>query len=48
MQYSDWTSMHIGAINVGNFVMPIWYVFAIGLAAVAYYAAFRKHDMVQL
>jgi hypothetical protein len=26
MQYSDWTSMHIGAINVGNFVVPIWYV----------------------
>jgi hypothetical protein len=44
MQYSDWTSMHIGAIDVGSFVVPIWYLFAIGLATVAYYAAFRKHD----
>lgn len=44
MQYSDWTSMHLGAINIGNFVIPIWYVFAIGAATVAYYAAFRMHD----
>ena len=44
MQYSDWTSMHLGAINIGNFVIPIWYVFAISVATVAYYAAFRMHD----
>ena len=44
MQYSDWTSKHIGAINAGNFVIPVWYLFAIGLASVAYYAAFRRHD----
>jgi hypothetical protein len=48
MQYSDWTSMHIGAIDVGNFVVPIWYLFAIGLATVAYYGAFRKHDKGEL
>jgi len=44
MQYSDWTSKHIGAINAGNFVIPVWYLFAIGLASVAYYVAFRRHD----
>ena len=44
MQYSDWTSKHIGAIDVGNFVIPVWYLLAIGLATVAYYAAFRRHD----
>ena len=44
MQYSDWTSKHIGAINAGNFVIPVWYLFALGLASVAYYAAFRRHD----
>ena len=25
MQYSDWTSNHVGAIDVGNFVIPVWY-----------------------
>ena len=45
MQYPDWTSMHIGAINVGNFVIPLWYVLARGSATFAYYAAFRKYDM---
>ena len=44
MQYSDWTSKHVGAIGVGNFVIPVWYLSAIGLATIAYYAAFRRHD----
>ena len=45
MQFSDWTSMHLGALNVGgNFVIPYWYLIAIAGATVAYYVAFRKHD----
>ena len=48
MQDTDWTSMHVGAINMGNFVIPIWYIFAIAFAAIAYYAAFRKHDMYSI
>jgi hypothetical protein len=45
MQFSDWTSMHLGALNVGgNFVIPYWYLIAIAAATVAYYVAFRKHD----
>jgi hypothetical protein len=44
MQYSDWTSMHIGAIDIGSFVVPVWYLFAIGLATIGYYVAFRRHD----
>ena len=42
MQSSDWTSMHLGAINVGPFVIPVWYLIAIALAAAAYYGGFRK------
>jgi hypothetical protein len=40
MQFSDWTSMHMGAIDVGSFVIPVWYL----IAALAYYGGFRKHD----
>ena len=42
MQSTDWTSMHLGAINVGNFVIPNWYLLAIALAALAYYGGFRR------
>jgi hypothetical protein len=42
MQSSDWTSVHLGAINVGTFVIPVWYLVAIALASAAYYAGFRK------
>jgi hypothetical protein len=45
MQFSDWTSMHLGALDVGGtFVIPYWYLIAIAGATVAYYVAFRKHD----
>ena len=47
MQFSDWTSMHLGALNVGgNFVIPYWYLIAIAVATIAYFIAFRKHDLV--
>ena len=36
MQFSDWTSMHLGALDLGSFVIPIWYVVAIILATGAY------------
>jgi hypothetical protein len=42
MQSTDWTSMHLGAINVGPFVIPVWYLIAIAIAAAAYYGGFRK------
>jgi hypothetical protein len=44
MQLSDWTSMHLGAIDVGSFVIPNWYIIAIALATLAYYGAFRKNN----
>jgi hypothetical protein len=44
MQSSDWTSMHLGAIDVGSFVIPAWYIVAVAIAALAYYVGFRKHD----
>lgn len=44
MQFSDWTSMHIGAIDLGSFVVPVWYIVAVAIAAAAYYGGFRKHD----
>jgi hypothetical protein len=47
MQYSDWTSIHLGAIDVGTFVIPNWYLVALALATLAYYAAFRKHDRLR-
>ena len=44
MQFSDWTSMHIGAIDLGSFVIPNWYLIALVLVTLGYYWAFRKHD----
>lgn len=44
VQFSDWTSMHLGALEVGSFVIPYWYIIAIGLATSAYYIAFRNHS----
>lgn len=46
MQLSDWTSIHIGAIDLGIFVIPVWYVIAVAIAASGYYFAFRKHNKV--
>jgi hypothetical protein len=46
MQFSDWTSMHIGAIDMGSFVIPNWYIIALALVTLAYYWAFRKHGQV--
>jgi hypothetical protein len=47
MQFSDWTSMHIGAIDLGSFVVPVWYIVAVAVAAAAYYGSFRKHDRLR-
>jgi hypothetical protein len=47
MQATDWTSLHLGYIDFGVFVLPNWYILAVGIAALAYYAAFRKHDQVR-
>lgn len=44
MQASDWTSMHLSAIDLGSFVIPTWYLIAIAIAILAYYGGFRKHD----
>ncbi len=44
MQFSDWTSMHLGVIDVGSFVIPNWYIIALAFVTLAYYGAFRKHD----
>jgi hypothetical protein len=45
MQASDWTSIHLGAIDImGIFVIPTWYLIAIPLTTLLYYGAFRKHD----
>ncbi|MGH9991916.1 MAG: hypothetical protein ACREAZ_04635 [Nitrososphaera sp.] len=46
MQASDWTSLHMGAIDLGAFVLPGWYLLALALATLAYYGAFRKHDRI--
>jgi hypothetical protein len=46
MQFSDWTSMHIGAIDTGSFVIPNWYIVSLVLITLLYYWAFRKHDRV--
>jgi hypothetical protein len=46
MQFSDWTSMHLGAIDTGSFVIPNWYIIALALVTLGYYWAFRKHDQV--
>lgn len=42
MQFSDWTSKHLSAIDVGQFVIPIWYLIAIALVAISYFIAFRE------
>ena len=47
MQFSDWTSIHLGAINFGGFVIPNWYLVGIVLASTAYYIAFRGHNLMQ-
>jgi hypothetical protein len=47
MQLSDWTSMHMGAIDLGSFVIPVWYLVAIAIATLAYYGGFRKHDRLR-
>jgi hypothetical protein len=44
MQASDWTSMHLSAIDLGSFVIPTWYLIAIAIAMLAYYGGFRKHN----
>lgn len=44
MQSSDWTSMHMGSIDLGSFVIPVWYLVAIAIATLAYYGGFRKHN----
>ena len=46
MQSTDWTSLHLGAIDFGSFVLPAWYLLAIAIAALAYYGGFRKHNRV--
>jgi hypothetical protein len=46
MQFSDWTSMHLGAIDMGSFVIPNWYIVSLALIILLYYWAFRKHDEV--
>jgi hypothetical protein len=47
MQISDWTSIHLGAIHTGgSFVIPTWYLVAIALAAISYYIAFRKYNVI--
>lgn len=46
MQFSDWTSMHVGAVDVGSFVIPNWYIISLVLVTLLYYGAFRKHDQV--
>jgi len=46
MQASDWTSLHMGAIDLGAFVLPGWYLLVLALATLAYYGAFRKHDRI--
>jgi hypothetical protein len=38
MQFSDYTSMHLGALDLGSFII------AIVIATSAYFFAFRKHD----
>lgn len=47
MQLSDWTSMHMGAIDLGSFVVPVWYLVAIAIATLAYYGGFRKHNRMR-
>ncbi len=46
MQISDWTSIHLGALDIGDFVIPYWYFIALALATFAYYSAFREHNRI--
>jgi hypothetical protein len=46
MQFSDWTSMHLGAIDTGSFVIPNWYIVSLVLTILLYYGAFRGHGEV--
>lgn len=46
MQSTDWTSIHMGAIDFGSFVLPTWYLLAIAIAALAYYGGFRNSNRV--
>lgn len=46
MQLSDWTSIHMGAIDLGSFVVPSWYLITLAIATLAYYGAFRKHNRI--
>lgn len=46
MQSTDWTSIHLGAIDLGSFVIPNWYLIALIVATLGYYGAFRKHDRI--
>lgn len=46
MQHNDWTSMHLGAIDIGSFVIPNWYLVGIALAGIAYYIALRKYNII--
>ena len=46
MQFSDWTSMHLGAIDTGSFVIPNWYIVSLVLIILLYYGAFRRHGEV--
>jgi hypothetical protein len=44
MQFFDWTSMHLGALDAESSVVPCWYVIAIIIATSAYFFAFRRHN----
>jgi hypothetical protein len=37
MQFTDWTSIHLGALEINRLVIPNWYLIAIALATIAYY-----------
>jgi hypothetical protein len=47
MQLTDWTSMHLGAMEINGLVIPNWYLIAVALAASAYYIAFRGYNKIQ-
>jgi hypothetical protein len=47
MQFTDWTSIHLGAIEINRLVIPNWYLIAIGLATIDYYIAFREYNKIQ-
>jgi hypothetical protein len=36
----------MGAIDLGVFVIPVWYIIAVTLATGGYCIAFRNHDRV--